>query len=72
MNVNVRSRPSLSAEAVARALTNQAMEVVEQKVSDADGRVWYLVRYSVEEGATVQGWIRTGEYIIEGTECPEA
>jgi len=67
-NVRVRSRPSTSADVIITATRNTAMEVLEQRISDTDGLVWYRVRLQLE-GATVEGWLR-GNLVVEITECP--
>ena len=44
------------------------MLVLEQRISDTDGEVWYRVSVTVE-GATVEGWLRS-DLVTDVTTCP--
>jgi len=45
------------------------MNVVEQRIGDTDGQVWYRVAVTIE-GAAVEGWLRA-DLVVEISECPE-
>jgi uncharacterized protein YgiM (DUF1202 family) len=68
-NVNIRARPSTTSERVTTVQRNIAMNVLEQRLSDTDGQIWYRVAVEIES-AFVEGWLRS-DLVVEITECPD-
>ncbi len=66
--VSIRERAALGAESVSLLEVGTPMIVLEQRISDADGQLWY--RVEVESGdSLVRGWLRANA-VTPLTACP--
>ncbi|MFP4323809.1 MAG: hypothetical protein ACLFTK_15250 [Anaerolineales bacterium] len=66
--VSIRERAALGAESVSLLELGTPMIVLEQRISDADGQLWY--RVEVQSGdSLVRGWLRANA-VTPLTACP--
>ncbi|HEX3053977.1 MAG TPA: SH3 domain-containing protein, partial [Aggregatilineaceae bacterium] len=65
---NVRSQPNPGATVVFYASAPQRMEVLEQRIGSSDNRLWFHVRFTIDD-SLITGWVRA-DVVDQIDDCP--